>query len=285
MLSVCNSIKIALLSLSVASPLLITAHGEKIILESKILQLVDGSFFTADHMRQILLFQREITKLTMGYKMADGTRVAPYLFRGQHHTIIELAEIEKTIERSKQMGTLTLDQQEAAEELKALLITAKLNFISLSNQFRDSGRMAKSLTTVLMRESCEKRERHDSLLLLWANTTPETENSVLRDHANTFGKFLEFQTDLFNFLTDLRNSCPKAYAKFQQQFGKLKAVKRLLPHALKKAEVIIDENAFLAYLRATNVNDLDLKLITIDRLRELLIQFSQRNTLLEDDID
>jgi hypothetical protein len=232
-----------------------------ITLESKVLALVDGSFINADRIEEIRRFQFKLKNLLMGDRQADGSLVGHYTYKKKNYSVQTLQELEKAGENSP--------------ELHSLLETAKTDFMKLSDEFSESGRGSKSFTLVLIEESCQKRDRADSILLTWAHTTPENENTVFKKEVTSFEKLETFLIDLFNFLTDLSNSCPKAQALFHDRVEKFKAIKILMPEALKKIKEPVDQTAFFAHLKVKHLDKLSLADITPQTVSKLVNAFAQ----------
>lgn len=243
-----------------AAPVLLKAQPP-IILESKVLALVDGSFINADRIEEIRRFQFKIKNLLMGDRQSDGSLTGHYIYKKKAHSIQTLQELEKT--------------GESSPELTALLESAKTDFMKVSDEFSESGRGSKPFTLVLIEESCQKRGRADSILLTWAHTTPENENSVFKKEVTSFEKLETFLIDLFNFLTDLSNSCPKAQALFHDRVEKFKTIKLLLPDALKKIKEPVDQTAFFAHLKIKHLDKLSLEQITPQMVFTLLTGFTK----------
>ncbi|MCX5925384.1 MAG: hypothetical protein NT124_03805 [Candidatus Dependentiae bacterium] len=242
----------------------IVAENKPIMLEAKLLHLIDGSFINADRIEETRQFQVHLLGLLLGERQPDGTRIGRYIFQGKPHSVEMLQEQELLIKKSK--------------ELSDLLEQAKNDFIEISNKFRKSARGLKSFTVKLIEESCQKRNRTDSILLTWAQTTIEKEQSVFKKEVTSFEKLETFIADLFNFLTDLNNSCPKAQAHYHNRVTKYKAIKELLPKEIEKIEKSIDKIAFLTHVKRQHLDSLTLENITPNTVYKLLVAFTQRKS-------
>lgn len=267
----CNTKKLFVLFLmsapSIAAqnkPIIPITQAAPIVLEAKLLQLIDGSFINADRIEETRQFQFHLLALLLGDRQPDGSRIGRYMFQGKPHTIEMLQEQELSIKKSK--------------ELSNLLEQGKNDFIEISNKFRKSARGLKSFTVKLIEESCQKRDRMDSILLTWAQTTIEKEQSVFRKEVTNFAKLETFLADLFNFLTDLNNSCPKAQAQYHNRVAKYKTIKELLPKEIEKIEKSIDKIAFLTHVKRQHLDTLTLETITPNTVYKLLVAFTQRKS-------
>ncbi|MDP3889089.1 MAG: hypothetical protein Q8Q25_00920 [bacterium] len=241
----------------------------KIILESTVLKLVDGVFFNADRIEDIRSLQFQITNLLYGERTSEGTRMGNYLFQGKKYNVIELRALEEQLFQNNGQENL-----KTPEQLRPLLETIKKEFLVISSAHKEQARIGKSFIAILMTESCNKHNRKDSLLRIWAHAkTQRDEDDIFEKHVLTFKSLVLFLGDISNFLTDLINSCPKACDLFIQRVEKFKAVKILLPAALKKTKITIDEMAFLKNLKAKRLDTLTLEKITLELVCNLVMTF------------
>lgn len=245
-------------------------NQQPILLEAKLLNLIDGAFINADRIEEIKKFRFKLLSLLLGDLQSDGTRIGLYLFKGTLHTVQMLQAYEVT--------------HTSCPELSQLLDQAKIDFMTISDEFRNSARGSKSFIVQLIEESCKKRGRIvGSILLTWAHTTLKEEHAVFKKEVTSFDKLDTFLTDLFNFLTDLQHSCPKACALFNNRVAKYAAIKKLLPQELEKYNKPIDKMTFLAHLKRKHLDTLTLEEITPDRVQALVKEFSQKKSILSDE--
>lgn len=256
---------------------LTVGNPQPIILEKKLLNLIDGSFINADRIEEIKRFQFKILNLLLGDLQPDGTRIGHYLFQGIPHTVQTLQEQEELLKKSTTPHSL-LDKAKATE-LDELLEKGKIDFMHISDEFRNSARGSKTFTVQLIEESCQKRGRTNSILLTWAHTTLEQEHAVFKKEVTNFEKLDTFLADLFNFLTDLQNSCPKARNLYSKRVEKYKAIKKLLPQEIKKINSNIDSIQFLAYLKKNHLDALALDDVKPETIQLLLKAFAQAKNI------
>jgi hypothetical protein len=254
-------------------------YQQKMMLESTVLKLVDGSFFNADRIEDIRALQFHITNLLRGERTADGTRVGMYTLGDKKYNIRELLELEEQL--LEQTGGNKL---KTPEVLRELLEKAKHDFITISNVHQGQAQIGKSFTAVLMEESCKKRNRLDCLLLIWARAkTRKEEDEIFEKQVHTFKSFIIFLEDLFNFLTDLMNSCPKACELFRHRVEKFKAVKILLPKALEKTNISLNQLAFFKNIKEKHLDSLVLEKINLETVRNLIMTCVTKEKITEDE--
>jgi len=224
------------------------------------LGLIDGAFINADRIEEIKRFRFKLLNLLLGELQPDGTRIGLYTYQQKPYSIQTLQAHEKTMK--------------SATALKPLLEQAIRDFLQISDEFRDSARGSKRFTVLLIEESCEKRGRTDSILLTWAHTTLEQEHAIFKKEITSFDKMESFIIDLFNFLTDLEHSCPKACSLFNERVTKYTVVKRILTQELAKTKSTVDEKEFFAdLLKRKALDTLSADMITAKTIRDLLETF------------
>jgi hypothetical protein len=228
-------------------------------LESKVLSMADGKFFIADTIEMLRMFQGRVIKL-FGIPDAEGNSTGNYSFRGKLYGTRELAHLEVE---------LNLQQD---KELQRILTQVKSDFLAISKEFESAVRGSKNIMTVLIEESCEKRERLDSLLLEWSQSEGDTEDAIFNNRVTTFQAFDQFCVDLLNFFSDLIHSCPKAQAQFKERLAKWKKFKAVLD-ALKAQIKLANEQEFLKHFKANHLDKLALNDITENKVKELIATF------------
>lgn len=244
---------------------------EKIKLESSVIKIADGTFINADKIEYIRKYRRKIIDFILGELLPNNQRKSKYNLLGKSYNIEELARIEQEVSNSFSPKDVMV--KAALEEL---LTRAKAEFIVLSNEFIQNGRGAKNIMVVLITEDCQKRNRPDSFLLDWANTTEGMEATTFDRRIGSFNELCCFLGDLANFLFDLVNSCPKAEAQFKNRVAKWSAAKEILPVVLKKAHAkgnLINEAEFLKYLKERYLDSLTLAEITPQVIAPLLTEY------------
>jgi hypothetical protein len=243
----------------------------KIVLESAVIKIADGSLINADKIEFISKFRRTLLAFILGDQLPNGQRKGKYFFNGAFHSIESLARIEEELK-----GSTTPKDSAAQLALQELLTYAKADFIVKSSEFIESGRGSKNIMIVLIQEDCQKRNRLDSLLLEWAKTKEGQESTMFEHQINNFGDYYHFLADLVNFLLDLVHSCPKGHAQFKDRVTKWSAVKEILPTVLKKAHVKIEqinEIEFLKYLKERYLDRITISEITPQTIVPLLAEY------------
>jgi hypothetical protein len=247
-------------------------HGEqRVWLESSVIKIADGTFINANEVEFIRMFSRKLLGLLIGEQLPNKQRKGKYFLFGKWYAVDALARIEQEVKNS-----FTKKDFETKLALEELLTYAKADFIIQSGEFIENGRGAKSIMTVLIQESCQKRNRSESLLLEWAKTKEGQESTMFDRQVKSFSDYSGFLTDLVNFLSDLIYSCPKADVQFKARVAKWKAVKNLLPIVLKKAHVKgeqINEIEFLKYLKERYLDSIIIDEITPQVIVPLLTEY------------
>ena len=243
----------------------------RILLESSVIKVADGTFINADKIEYTRKYRRKLLDFILGELQPNNQRKGKYNLCGKWYSIEDLARIEQEIKDSVSNENIKI--KIALEEI---LTHAKADFIVHSTEFIESGRGAKNIMTVLIQEDCQKRNRHDSFLLEWAKTKEGQESTAFERQITNFTDYYHFLTDLANFLLDLIHSCPKAEAQFKDRVIKWSAVKEILPLVLKKAHIKSDhihEIEFLKYLKERYLDSLALNEITPHVIAPLLTEY------------
>lgn len=167
-----------------------------VFLDGQVGRIDENSFGT------IFMVRNKLNAFRLGTKK-DGHRKGNYLFKDKYYSIEELASMEE-----KYVGDAMLN---------ALLAQAKRDFEDLVGQFIGQAKGTKSFLVTLIEESCYRRNRKNSILLSWANSTEEHETVIFHTEVQSFRGLAEFCQDLENFLEDLMFSCPKAMEQFKKR--------------------------------------------------------------------
>jgi len=125
--------------------------------------------------------------------------------KNQHNSIAYLAQLE-----------------ENNPEIMTDLIIRKHDFIAKNEHLIKAIEPAKKLIVALVEEFCEKRNRTDSIILVWAKARSGDEAAIFNNQINSFKDFEIFLTDLTLFFKDLVNSCPKAREQYKEWYKKQK---------------------------------------------------------------
>jgi len=200
------------------SILIFTAAEYGIVLKSTVLKSLDGLWpaFDGVTILNIAHLKTKFTNMNIGQlNRTTKERKGLYSFHNQQYSIAQLAEIEKKFAGNAQ----------AQNELKALLIQVKDEFLKLNEKFIKQVQGFKDMVITLMRESCRKRNIQQSFMLNWADTQSGQEEESFKRNMTSFGKLNMFLNDLCGFLQDIYDSCPKGRKQFFEILKKQKASK------------------------------------------------------------
>jgi hypothetical protein len=209
-----KSIRLFTLSLLFSYP----TFSSAIALKAPILSTIDGLSFgiDGDTMAMMKQYQSQIRAILHGKLQANGTRQGWYQFEGSSYSVVQLHPLE--------------EQYPHNPRFRKLLKQMRSDFEAISEPFKKIVGNVKSVMAILIDESCEVRKRRDNCLLsIWAHTDQMNEYELFDTHVKTTHDFAIFLTDLYNFLGDLVDSCPKARRQFAERVEKYKRVKELLP--------------------------------------------------------
>lgn len=243
----------------------------RIKLQSKAIELADGTIIKADQIEYTRKYSRAMLAFMLGDLQPNGQRKGKYNFNGKFYSVKDLSCLEQEIQNSTDKKDL--DTKAALQEV---LTHAKADFIVQSSEFIENGRGAKQIMIILIQEDCQKRNRLDSFLLEWAKTKEGQESTMFERHINNFTDYYHFLADLINFLLDLVHSCPKAEAQFKDRVAKWSMVKELLPTVIKKAHVkseSINEIEFMKYLKERYLDSILIDEITPQVITPLLKEY------------
>jgi hypothetical protein len=243
----------------------------KVMLESPIIKIADGSIINADKVEFIRKYRRQLLEFILGESLPNNQRKGKYNLYGKWYSVEELARIEREASNSTMEKDIKLKSA-----LQEVLTHAKADFIVYSKEFIENGRGSKNIMTVLIQEDCQKRDRADSHLLEWAKTKEGQESTMFERQIKNFNDYYYFLSDLVNFLFDLVHSCPKAEAQFKDRVKKWSAVREILPVVFKKAHVKteqVSEIEFLKYLKERYLDSLTSDDITPSVIVPLLAEY------------
>lgn len=193
-------------------------QGEVIILGSSVLGVIDGKSFGVhgEVFGLILQNRREIRKRLYGISTKSGERVGMYEFEGKNYCLSELAEIERS-----------LDESDIArkETLREVLEEAKDDFLGITIDYIESIAGVKDYILLLLEDFFDKKGLERCFLLRWGEAEYGEEEQLIKKEILTFEDFVEFCTDLSDFLEALARSCPKGKKQFIQMVKKAKEAK------------------------------------------------------------
>ncbi len=192
---------------------------QSIVLESELLHFIDGNILSWDSVRTIRQYQKRIRHFLNEQKDINGTP----------EKIFDLAVKEKN-------GTLSAIEKEAFSEFV-------LNFISFSESFIGTLNPVKAGIAPIIEESCQKRNRQESLLLPLTATQVGTEKELFKTHIQTYRALAELCMDLLNFTEDLLSSCPKALKSYNDFFDRLTKIEPLVDSFLVADKIEISHHS------------------------------------------
>jgi len=234
-------------------------------LESTMLALVDGNFMNADVVERVYSFKRDILNIMWGDKIGQE-RVGRYIFQGKKISAHELAAWERD-------GAEHLADRTVKEERDNCLEAMKTEFIKASDKLNSISRGAKPLMGPLIEESCMKRNRMDSVLLLWAHTPEELEEEIFDEKVLTGQEFSRFCIDLLNFIADLLHSCPKARHQFEERSEKWRLFEKALVTVIGNEKPNME---FLKYIKLKHLDRLSRADITTTTVKRLWEEFKRK---------
>lgn len=271
-----NRISLSLLAaLPLSSIIMASDHHEmsshSVKLESRALSTVDGNFINADSLEIMRSFQRMLMNILLGEKK-DGKRAGSYNCNNKKMCVFELAQYEAQLEEQKNTYTPEVYATKTHELSNALRI-AKKDFLDRAQEFQKAVGGSKDNLVLLVEESCQKRNRQDSILMTWATTKAANEAQLFEQRITSARSFKTFLLDLFHFLGDLVHSCPKAHAQLQHRMKKFDKIKDILPEvfqSLNHSNKELLKKEFLKHIKLMHLDALSLDEITVPRLQKIL---------------
>lgn len=194
------------------------------ILESPILELIDGIPFCIDGyaIKDMKRMRRIIKLLQFGSSnKKTGLTTGRYHFEDKTYGLYELAHIEQSI-MQQLSAHKTPELEKKAKVLHEILEQAKLDFARIVEPFLETIQGTKAFITVLITQSCQKRNRMDSYLFDWARCKGN-ERESFKENVKSIMFLNTFCTDLFNFLGDFGASCPLGNRKYKELKAKEQA--------------------------------------------------------------
>lgn len=179
-----------------------------VVLESPVLSIIDGVSWGIN--QYVIANLVHIGKMIKGLQTGTKKNPGAYQYKGTHYTLNQLVELES------QLSPAELKQlhAEALEKVKSSILDITQPFMSHANDIKE-------YIVVLIQDSCKKRNKETSALLLWAEHKKGEEAYHFTKNMTTLKSVNIFCDDLLTFFTDLINSCPKAreiYVTFKQSF-------------------------------------------------------------------
>jgi hypothetical protein len=237
--------------------------------------MVDGSIVNANTIEMIGKFYRALLAITVG-DLIDGNRVGRYTFQKEKYGSRGLEAIEEELEAKAH--TITPEAyKEAQKELNDALEQAKQDLDNAAEKFKKS-RGPKPLMASLVEVSCNHHHTplDSSIFFAWCNVKEETEDEFIDEHVKTIARFNMFCKDLFNFLNDMIESCPRAMLQLKQRKDKWLKIKNLLPKILVNIPVHNNELFqvdFLSYAKKKVVDKLEMTDINEKKVHQLVMEY------------
>jgi len=217
--------------------------GEKVVLESPLLNLIDGKSFgvSAKNFGLILRQRLDLRRRIYGIVQKNGERVGFFELDGQKLTLLDLCEIESKMdsEYNFKMNYLSKNESQYSHEelekerkeitesyntkknaLREVLDFAKDDFIEISAKYANGIRGIKEPLLGLIQEFVEKIGLKHCFLLTWGSIAAEDEEDNIRNELKNFKDFTCFCTELVDFLEAMANSCPKGKTLFMEMIKK-----------------------------------------------------------------
>lgn len=197
---------------------------DAIKLTHPILKRIDGKIgLVGERIKDMLHMRRELNNRIKGLKTRSSkVRMGHYSFHGRPYTLQELADMEKELKAALAQAKLEEDESRIAEIERSmqamgnLLDYVKDDLFEVAGPFLGPASAMKTFAIPLIAESCEKRGHPESLLLKWEEIPRGQEIEQFKEYITSFTQVLEFCSDLANYLIDMVESAPKAFAQFKR---------------------------------------------------------------------
>ncbi len=205
------------------------AHSHK--LEHNLLVMLDGRSLGSlgidgGSIAKIKRYQSDLLKMMQGKAIGtelleDGTSTiiheGLYQFGTNKYSVNQLVEIERE-------GLLS------QEDTKNIIKVMREDFKKASIPFEAIVRQSAKPMQELIEQSCRFRGRleRDCLMLEWTKSGSKDEEILFDQNIKTMRDFQIFIFDIYNFLEDLIESCPKAVDQYEASKARLKHVRSLL---------------------------------------------------------
>lgn len=202
---------------------LLTATGylQSVLLESKVLQTIDGNILAWDSVGTLKKYQKQIKHFLNTKRTIEN----------QSYNLFDLALKEKN-------NTLTEQEKITFESIVA-------EFVKFSEPFVETINPVKRAIAPLVEESCEKRNRTQSILRIWISSEDGQEKKLFQKHITTYRALGELCMDLLNFTEDLLSSCPNAMKSYNDFFERVNALEPVINALLVAEKVEISHSSVL----------------------------------------
>jgi hypothetical protein len=180
------------------------------------------------------------------------------------HNLFDLAIKEKN-------NTISMIEK---SEFESLVI----EFVEFSAPFLDTINPVKKAIAPLVEESCEKRNRTNSILNIWISSEDGQEEVLFRKYISTYRALGELCMDLLNFTEDLLSSCPHAIKSYNDFFDRVNILEPII-NALLIAETIqipLNSTLYRELIRYVAERYNEDETITMEKTTRLLHAFNNK---------
>lgn len=206
--------------------IVIIPHLNAVHLTHPILKRIDGKIgLVGARIKDMLQIRRDLNNRLDGHKARNSqAHMGHYSMSGNSYTLRELATREKELHEKREAAKLSnnemlvkeIDQE--LEQMKNLLESVKDDLFEIAEPFLGPASDMKPFAIPLIEESCEKRGNPKSLLLYWKDIPRGQEVALFKEKIQSFQVLLIFCTDLADYLIDMVESSPKAFAQFKRDY-------------------------------------------------------------------
>ena len=188
-----------------------------VVLTHPALKVLDGSSIGLDGVaiNGIFVVLREIEAIRIG-QAGNLTRL--YKCEENLYSVEGLAQLEQRLLLEEKNLCLDIEQlakiAKKKQNLNIALEKAKTDFIEKVKPFIKGVQKTKSLVVNLLKESCEKRDIMDSIMMKWLSANGN-EEYVFKTSVNDCQTYAIFLQQVKDFLLDLVESCPIGYEQFK----------------------------------------------------------------------
>lgn len=205
------------------TPLMITAKENLPLTDDgmAIIKKFDGNILDSTMIGQIMFVRSEISCMLRGVQTrGERERIGKYIFCGKRVTLRQLVAKEKKL-KQLQLNTQLSQQQknslnQAQAEFAKCLENAKGEFIQATSPFLDRVIRLKKITTPIIEEWAQKRNRLDTLLLEGIRST-QNPIELFDERISSLEILAQFADDLEDFLATFVYNCPRAYEQFKKE--------------------------------------------------------------------
>lgn len=222
---------------------------------------------------ELLIFDQTTRSLVVYIRnLRNNFLLRKISYNGQEITLKELANIaQKMREEGKDLDA----------DMMAIFDELVIEFKELSEPFLEVVREGKSVLVRIVEEWIKKRQVSDTNLQRWMETPEGQEEALFHDAITSPIELHEFLHDLFVFLSDLMNSCPRAIADYQLTNKKLTKLQHIAHEVMKKSPTLALENKdftrFLCWSKASFIRNVKLEALTRPAIAKHLHTFVRKH--------